>query len=195
MNKKLLGVAAAMTVAFAATNASAAPVLSTSSLTLTPVGSSYLGLFGNLDPDQGKTTGLGYQSFTDTFTFSLPGGVSSGSASAFVGTLGFRLLRTDVDFTNVTLNGKAFTSLFEDFLGTDLQVLGSTPLTAGLQTLSISGNSQRFGSYLGELSFTPDAAAAVPEPATWAMMIGGFGLVGGAMRRRRHTTRVTFANA
>lgn len=26
--------------------------------------------------------------------------------------------------------------------------------------------------------------AAVPEPATWAMMIGGFGLVGGAMRRR-----------
>ena len=27
--------------------------------------------------------------------------------------------------------------------------------------------------------------AAVPEPATWAMMVGGFGLVGGAMRRRR----------
>ncbi|NJC34910.1 hypothetical protein GGR88_002424 [Sphingomonas jejuensis] len=29
------------------------------------------------------------------------------------------------------------------------------------------------------------AVSAVPEPATWAMMIGGFGLVGGAMRRRR----------
>lgn len=28
-------------------------------------------------------------------------------------------------------------------------------------------------------------AAPVPEPATWAMMIGGFGLVGGAMRRRK----------
>ncbi len=27
----------------------------------------------------------------------------------------------------------------------------------------------------------------VPEPATWAMMIAGFGLVGGAMRRRRET--------
>jgi hypothetical protein len=26
--------------------------------------------------------------------------------------------------------------------------------------------------------------AAVPEPASWAMMISGFGLVGGAMRRR-----------
>ncbi|MEP2101127.1 MAG: PEPxxWA-CTERM sorting domain-containing protein [Parasphingorhabdus sp.] len=38
------------------------------------------------------------------------------------------------------------------------------------------------------------AAPAVPEPATWAMMIGGFGLVGGAMRRRRKmTTKVSYA--
>lgn len=38
------------------------------------------------------------------------------------------------------------------------------------------------------------AAPAVPEPATWAMMIGGFGLVGGAMRRRRNmTTKVSYA--
>ena len=28
---------------------------------------------------------------------------------------------------------------------------------------------------------------AVPEPAAWALMISGFGLVGGAMRRRRRT--------
>jgi hypothetical protein len=28
-------------------------------------------------------------------------------------------------------------------------------------------------------------AAAIPEPATWAMMIGGFGLMGAAARRRR----------
>ena len=36
-----------------------------------------------------------------------------------------------------------------------------------------------------------DRFAAVPEPATWAMMIGGMGMIGGAMRRRR--VRVTFA--
>jgi hypothetical protein len=29
--------------------------------------------------------------------------------------------------------------------------------------------------------------SAVPEPATWAMMIGGFGMIGGAMRRGRQT--------
>ena len=37
-----------------------------------------------------------------------------------------------------------------------------------------------------------NATGAVPEPATWAMMIGGFGLLGGAMRRRG-TTAVSFA--
>jgi hypothetical protein len=35
-------------------------------------------------------------------------------------------------------------------------------------------------------------APGVPEPATWAMMIGGFGLIGAASRRRRAAT-VTFA--
>nr|WP_245196611.1 PEPxxWA-CTERM sorting domain-containing protein [Sphingomonas jejuensis] len=32
---------------------------------------------------------------------------------------------------------------------------------------------------------TPVAPPAVPEPATWAMMIAGFGMVGAAMRSRR----------
>lgn len=37
------------------------------------------------------------------------------------------------------------------------------------------------------------APGAVPEPVTWSMMIGGFGLVGGAMRGRRRKTVVTCA--
>ena len=32
------------------------------------------------------------------------------------------------------------------------------------------------------------AAAAVPEPASWAMMLSGFGLIGGALRSRKRVT-------
>jgi hypothetical protein len=34
---------------------------------------------------------------------------------------------------------------------------------------------------------------AVPEPATWAMMIAGFGMVGAGMRRRVRSTKIAFA--
>lgn len=37
------------------------------------------------------------------------------------------------------------------------------------------------------------AIAVVPEPATWAMMVGGFALVGGAMQRRRVVARIACA--
>lgn len=38
----------------------------------------------------------------------------------------------------------------------------------------------------GEIAF--DIGAAVPEPAAWALLLVGFGLVGGAMRRRTDAT-------
>lgn len=42
-------------------------------------------------------------------------------------------------------------------------------------------------------AFRIDAAGAVPEPATWAMLVAGFGVIGFAMRRRENqTTRVSF---
>lgn len=37
---------------------------------------------------------------------------------------------------------------------------------------------------IDDASFTA-VAAGVPEPATWAMMIGGFGLMGASLRRRK----------
>lgn len=38
---------------------------------------------------------------------------------------------------------------------------------------------------LGVTAVTPDTIPAVPEPASWATMVGGFGLIGAALRRRR----------
>lgn len=40
-----------------------------------------------------------------------------------------------------------------------------------------------FDQYFGDV-----ASAAVPEPAAWAMMVGGFGLLGAVSRRRRSAT-------
>ena len=43
-------------------------------------------------------------------------------------------------------------------------------------------------------TYTPGATAAVPEPTTWAMMIGGFGMVGFGLRRRSSVkTTVAYA--
>jgi len=36
-------------------------------------------------------------------------------------------------------------------------------------------------------------AAAVPEPATWAMMLVGFGMMGASMRYRRRSTKAALA--
>jgi hypothetical protein len=45
---------------------------------------------------------------------------------------------------------------------------------------------------LDNINVTP-VAAAVPEPTTWAMIIGGFGVIGGAMRKRRRNVGSSFA--
>lgn len=41
--------------------------------------------------------------------------------------------------------------------------------------------------------FQTGAVSAVPEPDTWAMMLIGFGAVGGAMRRRSQKVAVSYA--
>ena len=45
------------------------------------------------------------------------------------------------------------------------------------------------GFKVGSVTFNP--VGAVPEPSTWALLILGFGLVGGAMRRRHNVSVLT----
>jgi hypothetical protein len=76
-------------------------------------------------------------------------------------------------------------------------------LFSGNNTLGAAGDTQNnyvsghtyantgFGSYPGYdytfRTYTSDAVSPSPEPASWALMLGGFGMVGGALRSRRKT--------
>lgn len=92
-------------------------------------------------------------------------------------------------------------SLFSNFIGTGtIEAFGSSR-TQFSGTLSgadyipydvVPSDAGTFVDMTIAYSYTPSAAAAVPEPAAWAMMIGGFGMIGAALRRRRAPT-VRFA--
>jgi len=57
--------------------------------------------------------------------------------------------------------------------------------TPGLLTLTTQGD--------GITSFSATALSAVPEPASWALMIAGFGMMGGMLRASRRSVRVRYS--
>lgn len=59
-------------------------------------------------------------------------------------------------------------------------------LGSGDYTLTFVGRGE--GSFEGVMSF-----GAIPEPATWGMMLLGFGVIGFAIRRRRRPTLIQIA--
>lgn len=79
--------------------------------------------------------------------------------------------------TGVSVNGSSTLAGFDNsrvsVLGQDLRIDWGGLNYANGTTLNL------------DFTFVRDGTGAVPEPATWAMMIVGFGLVGAASRRRR----------
>lgn len=70
--------------------------------------------------------------------------------------------------------------------------------TAGVQygaTSRVGGGTALYGTQFTNTAFVAFEASvpAVPEPATWALMIVGFGAIGAAMRRAGVRTQVAFA--
>ena len=98
-------------------------------------------------------------------------------------------MNSDLSFYPPTNGGGLFSSELFDLYGP--QVFSGTtdaPLfAAGVFTLAVGSP---VGPQTETLTIT-DTAASVPEPASWAMMVGGFGLIGAAMRRKK--VAVTFA--
>lgn len=175
------GVAPASAAVFPV-NATAANTANNGFFTATAGGAgTFNGTFGVQNIAQGN--------FSEIFTFTLPtDGLGSGSVTSIAS--GMLSSLTDANFTSVFFNGQAAAiapnGRFE-FASLEL-----VPIMAGqLNTLTVNGFSFGGASIGGSLSFTP--TSAVPEAATWAMMLVGFGMMGASLRYRRRSSTVAFA--
>jgi hypothetical protein len=88
-----------------------------------------------------------------------------------------------VDFSSAILNGggaNPLTKSVDDGTTEFWKFANPVTLAAGQYTLNILGTNSGAGSLGGSITIS-----AVPEPATWALMLLGFGGMGFALRRGR----------
>lgn len=125
------------------------------------------------------------------FNFTIGAGFSPATASL----LGRFAADNLVD--SITLNGNTITgsggnfSSWTNFSANSGFLSGNNTLIFNVRNLAqASGNPTGL-----RVEFLESSIGAVPEPTTWAMMILGFGVIGGAMRRRRRqlSTRTVVA--
>lgn len=119
--------------------------------------------------------------FTDTFAFQLP----SGQIGFTLSSIGFQSNST-LQLTSFTWNGfdVDFTNVGDSNGGGVMSLDGPFPVVAGgPQVLTVKGTGGAQAVFDGTATFS--RVAAVPEPATWGLMILGFGGAGAMLRRRR----------
>lgn len=122
---------------------------------------------------------IGDPAFTGTFNFTVPGKGSVAIAAISIAASA----ASNINFTSGLLDGTTPFTITNGAV--DIASLGSVAITSGLHSFTLNGvlnppSGQGNGGFGGDVSFT----LAVPEPATWALFIIGFGMVGGTMRRR-----------
>jgi hypothetical protein len=178
MRKSVLTLFAAATLAMASA-ANASITLDTCSMTCTGPAS------------DGSDTTIGYSEAgltSPTFVESL---TLTNTLDGFY-SISLNTSSASVDFTSAVLSNGTdnyplsflLTSGPNEFWGLD-----TTFIAAGQYTLSINGNNNATGVLAGTVTISD----AVPEPATWAMMLLGFGAIGWQLRRRKACSRTSFA--
>jgi len=101
-------------------------------------------------------------------------------------------------FTDVLLNGQSIASNFtltgsNALMGTGYAPAGTVSLLFQADYTCRDCWSDWFGGYVQVTQATlptPPITGVVPEPATWAMMLAGMGVVGAIMRRHRAKVRL-----
>ena len=111
-------------------------------------------------------------------------------------------LQGEPDTLNVTLNGfsganpNPFLISFAGGQASFSQLVSFSTSGSGSATFDfpdsfpdyIAPNGDQFSERT--LGFSVNVISAVPEPGTWAMMLVGFGAIGGSMRRRKVTYKI-----
>jgi hypothetical protein len=69
----------------------------------------------------------------------------------------------------------------------------ASPLTDAGGVIAVASGSLNGWMLRSDQSISAPVSSAVPEPASWALMIGGFALVGAATRSRNNATRARLA--
>ena len=126
---------------------------------------------------------LNYTAYSSNATVNAAGilaGLSAGAGASFTG--GY--------FSHDSVSGGGLTSLIDGDVGVILAEggFGAGHLTVGGETTTNFHNGgDPFQLRVNELTHAAlgGTGGAVPEPASWALMIGGFGMAGAALRRRR----------
>jgi PEP-CTERM motif len=101
------------------------------------------------------------------------------------GTLNVSITSTYLDLVSISFGGTTLTNLTKGIPYAFSVVASNTPQ---ILTVTMKNPKNAAYGYSSQIDF-----AAVPEPAAWGMLIAGFGMAGGAMRRRRTTARVAIA--
>ena len=184
MRKLLTTAAAAAAIAISSSANAAIIITNPSPAVYTPPDTG--GFIGEVTPSAGADAST-VTGFTDVFNFSITG--SPGNTNAQVGTILLNGIQ-NINFTSITLDGNAFTltsaaGAAEQWSCCGPLGLSSVLLGVGDHNITLMGNlmGSAAGSYSGTLNI--QTVPAVPEPATWAMMLLGFGATGLMIRRRR----------
>lgn len=99
--------------------------------------------------------------------------------------LGRNVVRTYTGFTPTASASETLTGDLSAFIGGGNLSFDFGVVDSSLDLAVGEANTTRSQAFNTDISFIYNSVAAVPEPATWGMMIMGFGLSGAALRRRR----------
>jgi hypothetical protein len=126
-------------------------------------------------------------SFDDSFLFTIPqDGFGSGSISTSFSSASLNKLFISELIINGVTHILPPGAAGQSFTGAGIPIVANV-----LNTIEVKGFTTGSGSYSGTMTFT-----AIPEPASWMMMILGFGAVSLVLRRRQNQnvrTKISFS--